>query len=124
MTQSTSQSRRSKVREEANKAAEQIERSLPKGMTPEALAKSMQMGTNAMSHWIETGQDLAIFYRERLAKDVSFMNDFATCRTPTDVARVWCRAASEAVHDYADQFDRVMAINMDDTALKTAGKRT
>ena len=69
-----------------------------------------------MKHWLKAGQDMARFYNARLAKDFGYMTELGLCRSPMQVATLWCRAASETAHDYADQFERVMAINLNGQA--------
>jgi hypothetical protein len=72
----------------------------------------MRGGSLAMERWVATSQELSRFYTKRLKKDVELANAFASCRTPEDFAEVWSSAASTMVHDYADEFDRMMAINL------------
>lgn len=113
MTESKAETERAKVRKAARAAAEQIERSVPpEASAPLPLAAGMHFGAEAMRHWMETGQDMARFYNGRLAKDVGFMTEFARCRSSADVAHLWYRAASEAAHDYADQVERVLSLNL------------
>lgn len=87
------------------------------GFPPEAstfapLANGMHLGADSMKHWFTAAQDMARFYNERLAKDFGYMTELGTCRSPAQFAALWCRAASETAHDYAEQLDRVMAINL------------
>jgi len=67
-------------------------------------------GTLAMEHWVAGSQELARFYSTRMKKDMSVMSAFASCRTPQDFTEVWSNAASDAVHDYAEEFDRVLTL--------------
>ena len=83
---------------------------------PIPIADGVRFGADAMKHWLETGQDMARFYNSRLSKDFAYMTKLGTCRSPAQAAELWWRAASEAAHDYADQFDRVMAINLNGAA--------
>lgn len=66
----------------------------------------------AMRHWAASGQELARFYSTRMKKDMSLMSAFTSCKTPQDFSEVWYNAASSAVHDYADEFGRIMEINL------------
>lgn len=72
----------------------------------------MKGGSQAMERWVATSQELSRFYTSRLKKDVELANAFASCRSPEEFVEVWSSAASTMVHDYADEFDRVMAINL------------
>lgn len=102
------------ARTQARQAADRIERCLPpEASAPFPVASSMQFSADAMKHWLATSEDMARFYNGRLAKDFSYMTEFASCRSPGDVAALWWRAASDAAHDYANQLGRVMAINLD-----------
>lgn len=83
---------------------------------PIPIAESMQYGADAMKHWLETSQNMARFYNDRLAKDFQYLGEFGTCRSPAQLTALWCRIASETAHDYADQLDRVMAINLNGAA--------
>lgn len=113
MTQKKQNADDAKVRQEARKAAEKIERSFPpESSAPVPIAETMRFGTDAIKHFLKTGQDMARFYNGRLAKDIGYMSQFATCRSPSDVANLWAQIASETAHDYADQVDRVMQINL------------
>ena len=69
-------------------------------------------GALAMEHWVASSQELARFYSTRMKKDMSLMSAFASCRTPQDFTEVWCNAASSAIHDYADEFDRILQIGL------------
>lgn len=101
------------LRAQARQAADEIERSFPpEGSAPAPMVASLHLGADAMKHWLETGQDLARFYNDRLARDFTYMTELSACRTPADLTALWCRAASETIHDYADQIDRVMAISL------------
>ena len=44
------------------------------------------------------------------------MSELGTCKSPQQGAAVWFRAASEAAHDYVDQFDRFVAITLDSSS--------
>lgn len=114
MPDTQTQTERTRTRGQARQAADRIERSFPpEASAPLPFANSMQFSADAMKHWLATGQDMARFYNGRLAKDFCYMTELATCRTPGDIAALWWRAASDAAHDYADQLDRVVAINLD-----------
>ena len=122
MPEKKAQTARAKVRQEARAAADQIERSfLPEGSAPLPLAIGMHVGGDALKHWMKTGQDMTRFYNGRMAKDVGFMTEFALCRSPADVANIWYRAASETAHDYANQFDRILALNLNGSEALTNG---
>ena len=87
------------------------------GFPPDAstlipFAYGMRMGADSMKHWFTAAQDMARFCNERLAKDFSYMTALGTCRSPAQFTAAWCRAASETAHDYAEQLDRVLAINL------------
>jgi hypothetical protein len=75
-------------------------------------ADGMRMGADSIKHWFTAAQDMARFYNERIAKDFGYMTELGTCRSPAQFTAVWCRAASETAHDYAEQLDRVLAINL------------
>lgn len=81
-------------------------------------ANAVRMGAAAMEHWVATGQEMARFYTRRLKKDMETMSAFAACRTPEQFNEVWYKAASETVHDYAEEFDKVMAINLNGSAAE------
>ena len=112
MATTRAQAERNANREEARKVAEHIEHDLHEGDMPIPIAEGIRFGADAMQHWLQTGQDMARFYNERLAKDLSYLTEAATCRSPVQLASLWGRAASETAHDYAEQLDRVMAINL------------
>jgi len=76
------------------------------------VADGMRMGADGMKHWFTAAQDMARFYNERLAKDFGYMTELGTCRSPAQFAALWSKAASETAHDYAEQLDRVLAINL------------
>lgn len=76
-------------------------------------AKAMQLGGANVSHWITTNQELASFWATRLKKNMSMLEGLSRCKTGQDYANVMARAASELVHDYADEFDRVLSINLE-----------
>ncbi|MEL6663683.1 MAG: hypothetical protein AAFR33_11850 [Pseudomonadota bacterium] len=112
MPDTHTQAERARVRKDVRRAAKRIENGFPpEGSAPAPLVNTMTFGADAMKHWLETSQDLARFYNARLAKDFSYMTELATCRSPGDLTALWCRAASEAAHDYANELDRLMAIN-------------
>jgi hypothetical protein len=85
---------------------------VPNSAIPIPVADTMQFGADSMKHFVEASQDLAQFYNKRFRKDISFMSELGSCNTPAQGAAVWFRAASEAAHDYVDQFDRVMEITL------------
>jgi len=97
----------------ARKVADHIEQDLPHDSDmPAPVAESFRYGADAIQHWLQTSQDMARFMNARLAKDFSYLTEFGTCRSPHQVASLWCRVASETAHDYANQLDRVMSINL------------
>jgi len=128
MSRTRTQAETSGASEKARRSRETTQETAPEdmmlmpgpGAMSEAMMDTMRMGSSAMKHWMETSQDLARFCNARLAKDFAYMTEFGTCRSPAQVAAVWCRAASETAHDYANQLDRVMAINLDGAAAAMA----
>lgn len=113
---------RVKLRHETRAAAEQTDKSFPsEGIAPLPLEVGIHFGANAVKQLMETGLDAARFYNGRLAKDVGLLSEFSLCRTPADVVELWSRAVSEAAHDYADQFDRALAINLNGLGALTNG---
>lgn len=84
----------------------------PEASAPFPFADGMRMGADSMKHWFSATQDMARFCNERLVKDFGYMTELGTCRSPAQFTALWCRAASETAHDYADQLDRLMAINL------------
>lgn len=87
--------------------------------TPEnAGANAAQNSALAMQHMVAASQELTRFYVDRVRKDFDTMRAFATCRTPSDLAAVASEAASEMVHDYANEFDAVLAINLNGIAAE------
>lgn len=66
----------------------------------------------AMNQLVASSQELARFYSTRMKKDLSFMSTLTACKTPQDFSKAWYNAASSAVHDYADEFDRILAIGL------------
>lgn len=117
MTQRKAQSERTKLRQETKQATAQTKNGhLPEYAARLPFAASMHLGTDTMKHWMEASQDMARFYNGRLSKDFGYITDFASCRSPSDVTALWWRIASEAAHDYADQLDRIIAINLNGAA--------
>ena len=113
MAQARSNTERNKLKQEANQAAERFAAAfLPENAVPYPLAETLSSGTDAMRQVMETGADLARFYTTRLGKQVGYMAELATCRSPLQFTVICARAASEAAHDYTDELDRVMAINL------------
>lgn len=105
----------------ATQKAQEDVKNVTTGFAPEAavpipIADSVQFSAEAMKHWLETGQDMARFYNARLAKDFRYLGELGTCRSPMQVANLWCRMTSETAHDYADQLDRLMTISMNGAA--------
>ncbi len=76
------------------------------------MTKLLGGSARAMQHWVASSQELARFYSARMKKDLSLMNALASCKTPQDFSEVWYNAASSAVHDYADEFDRILEISL------------
>lgn len=70
----------------------------------------MGTGVVAMQNWLQTSQELGYFMAVRAGKDMAGMQKIATCRTPQEVSELWLGLASEAAHDYADEFDRLLSI--------------
>ena len=89
---------------------------IPNSAIPIPVADTMQFSADTMKHLMESSQDMARFYNNLLRKDISFMSELGSCKSPVQGAAVWFRAASEAAHDYADQFDRVVAITLNGSA--------
>lgn len=77
---------------------------------------TMSSAFEAWRHWVKTGSEMSQFYNRRLAKDYSYFTQLAQCRTPADYLAVWSGMTSEAAHDYADEVDRVLAINIEGVA--------
>lgn len=69
-------------------------------------------GREAIKNWFEVNSELTRFMSTRLRKDIAMLNAYAACRSTRDVAEVWQRATSAAVHDYAEELDRLIAINL------------
>ena len=67
-----------------------------------------------MSHWVASSQELARFYSTRMKKDLSLMNALTSCKSAQDFSEVWYNAMSSTVHDYANEFDRILEINLAD----------
>ena len=84
----------------------------PGAAVPIPIADTVQFSMEAMKHWLETAQEMAFFYNNRLTKDFGYLAQLGTCHSAPQLADLWCRMASETVHDYADQFEKVMAINI------------
>jgi len=104
---------RKKLKKEANEAADRLAAAFPpEGTAPFPMAAGMHAGSDAMKHWMETSANMAQFYTSRMGKQLTHMTELATCRSPAQFAAVCARVASETAHDYADQVDRVMAINL------------
>ena len=70
----------------------------------------------AMHQWVASSQELARFYSTRVKKDLSLVNALTSCKTPQGFSEVWYSAASSAVHDYADEFDRILEIGLADVS--------
>tara|TARA_R110000744_G_scaffold52715_3_gene112855 strand:- start:1527 stop:1913 length:387 start_codon:yes stop_codon:yes gene_type:complete len=87
------------------------------------MTKLLGGSTRAMQHWAASGQELARFYSTRMQKDLSLMSALTSCKTPQDVSEVWYNAASSAVHDYADEFDRIMEIGLANISSDEAMQR-
>jgi len=113
MDASKARAERHANRAAARKVADQIEQDMPRDSDMRApVAESFRYGADAIQHWLETSRDMARFMNARLAKDFSHLSEFGTCRSPRQLASLWCRVASETAHDYANQLDRVMEINL------------
>lgn len=70
----------------------------------------------AVSQWTTVSQELVRFSQHRLKADMTTMQSLPTCRTPQDALGVWSGAVSQYLHDYADLFDRLVAINAPEQA--------
>lgn len=100
----------------------------PASRKPEASADSNETATNPLAgfdtmqafrqgalnleHWISTGQDLTRFASYRVRRNLETLDAFAKCRTTEDLVSAVAKAASDTVHDYASEYDRVLAINL------------
>ncbi len=89
---------------------------IPNSAIPIPVTDTMSFGAVRMTPFMADSQDMAKFYNRRLRKDISFMRQIGTCKSPQQGAGVWFRAASEAAHDYVDQFDRCVAITLDSSS--------
>lgn len=114
------------------KATSQTERtrSIKTTISPESDQFSNGFASNAaltaapaqmMSRLMVTGQEMSRFATARLRKDVGVMSALATCRSPQEFSETWVNHVSEAVHDYADEFDRVMSISLDAVDQRSDG---
>jgi len=113
MAQSPQSVDRKKLKREANEAADRLAAAFPpENSAPFPVVAGMHAGTDAMKHWMETSADMAQFYTSRWGKQLAHLTELATCRSPAQFAAVCARVTSETVHDYADQVDRVLAINL------------
>ncbi|WP_084397959.1 hypothetical protein [Henriciella aquimarina] len=75
--------------------------------------KAMDIGGANMDHLFSISQELASFWADRIRKNVSVFHGLSDCRTPEDYMTVMAKAASETVHDFANEFDRMVAINLE-----------
>lgn len=73
--------------------------------------KALRQGALGFEHWVSTNQELTRFLSYRLRKNLSTIDAFAKCRTSQDFVSIMAKAASDTVHDYANEYDRVLAIN-------------
>ncbi|WP_084396663.1 hypothetical protein [Henriciella aquimarina] len=73
---------------------------------------AVRLGATNFEHWIATNQELTRFWSYRLKKYLATLDSFANCRTSEDFLSTMARAASDTVHDYANEYDRVLAINL------------
>ncbi len=83
----------------------------------DALGEGQNAGTmmRAMAggfrHYMQTNEELARFYSNRFRKNIETMRRLSTCRDAQSFSDAWSHAASETAHDYADEFDKLLAIN-------------
>jgi hypothetical protein len=66
----------------------------------------------AMNQLVAGSQELMRFYSTRMKKNLSFVSTLTACKTPQDFSKACYNAVSSAVHDYADEFDRILAIGL------------
>ncbi|WP_300392797.1 hypothetical protein [Henriciella sp.] len=74
--------------------------------------QAFRQGALNLEHWISTSQDLTRFASYRIRKNLETIDAIAKCRTSEDFISAVARAASDTVHDYANEYDRVLAINL------------
>lgn len=111
-SQAQSEAKRKAPFPDAN-GATQSNGETPNMFMPNVGADRLMAGSAlAMKHLVASSQELARFYSTRLKKDLSVMSALTSCKTPKDFSEVWYNAASSAVHDYADEFDRILAIDL------------
>lgn len=112
MSKSATQTR-SKASDDASAGPGSQSTGMPGGFAAAPyFAGAMTTGADMMRAWFAASQDMGRFYNERLRKDAAQMQAYAKCRTPEELAAVTRQAMSEAAHDYADQFDRVLRLSL------------
>jgi len=74
--------------------------------------QAIRQSALGVEHWISTTQDLTRFASYRLRKNLETLDAFAKCRTSKDFISAVARASSDSIHDYANEYDRVLAINL------------
>ena len=74
--------------------------------------QAIRQGALGIEHCISTSQDLTRFASYRLRKNLETIDALAKCRRSEDFIAAVAKAASDTVHDYANEYDRVLAINL------------
>ena len=68
---------------------------------------------NNLEHWAATNRELLEFWSDQAKKNASRFETIGKCRTGEEYISAMARVSSDVVHDLADEFDRVLAINVD-----------
>jgi hypothetical protein len=101
------------VAEPDNNGAAKSNGETPSIFMPNAGAAGLMGGSAlVMKQMVASSQELARFYSTRMKKDMSFMSALASCKTPQDLSEVWYNGVSSSLHDYVDEFDRILAMGL------------
>ncbi|MBO6531344.1 MAG: hypothetical protein JJ970_15035 [Erythrobacter sp.] len=107
--------RRKKSQNDANEASDDVVLTASSETEAEfPMAVGLKAGTDAARRMMEAGSDMARAHMAQMSKQMGFMAEFATCRSPTEFADVYGRAVTEASQDFAAQLERLSKINPTD----------
>ena len=74
--------------------------------------QAFRLGALNIEHLISTQQELTRFMSHRIRRNLTTLDAFARCKSSEEVLSAVAKAASDTVHDYANEYDRVFAINL------------
>lgn len=71
----------------------------------------LQIWDNSLfSKSLEAGNSWIGFASRRVATELALFGNLARARAPNEVLAIWVRFYEQAMHDYADQFGKVMTV--------------